>query len=67
MESDWNACLQTLEGHDDSVNSVDFSADGQRLASGTDDSTIKIWDAATGACLQTLEVGRALAHLYSIQ
>jgi WD40 repeat protein len=32
-----------------------FSADGQRLASGSDDSTVKIWDAATGACKQTLE------------
>ncbi|CAM1503379.1 Fc.00g081550.m01.CDS01 [Cosmosporella sp. VM-42] len=55
MEPDWNACLQTLEGHSDWVNSVAFSADGQRLASGSDDHTIKVWDAATGACLQTLE------------
>ncbi|KAL6406189.1 hypothetical protein AUP68_10357 [Ilyonectria robusta] len=55
VESDWNACLQTLEGHGDSVRSVAFSADGQRLASGSDDSTIKVWDVATGACLQTLE------------
>ncbi|KAH7119305.1 hypothetical protein EDB81DRAFT_667219 [Dactylonectria macrodidyma] len=63
MGSDWNACLQTLEGHGNVVNSVMFSADGQRLTSGSDDYTIKIWDAATGACLQTLEVGRTLAHL----
>ncbi|KAH6977632.1 hypothetical protein EDB80DRAFT_264764 [Ilyonectria destructans] len=55
MESDWNACLQTLEGHRYSVMSVAFSADGQRLASGSHDNTIKVWDAATGACLQTLE------------
>ncbi|KPA35143.1 nwd1 protein, partial [Fusarium langsethiae] len=43
MEADWNACLQTLEGHGDSVTSVVFSADGQRIASGSDDNTVKIW------------------------
>jgi WD40 repeat protein len=45
------------------VNSVVFSADGQRIASGSDDKTVKIWDAATGACKQTLDVGRVLYHL----
>ncbi|KAG8665110.1 uncharacterized protein FPOAC1_013088 [Fusarium poae] len=55
MEADWNACLQTLEGHGDWVASVVFSADDQRLASGSGDKTVKIWDAATGACEQTLE------------
>jgi WD40 repeat protein len=55
MESSWNACLQTLEGHGDSVNSVMFSADGQHLASSSHDGTVKIWDATTGACVQTLE------------
>ncbi|EXL39405.1 hypothetical protein FOCG_17986 [Fusarium oxysporum f. sp. radicis-lycopersici 26381] len=55
MEADWNACLQTLEGHDGPVFSVAFSADGQRLASGSNDRTVKVWDAVTGACVQTLE------------
>ncbi|UNI15346.1 hypothetical protein JDV02_001886 [Purpureocillium takamizusanense] len=55
MESAWNACLQTLEGHGDFVTSVAFSADGQLLASGSSDKTVKVWDATTGACLQTLE------------
>ncbi|KAL3599804.1 hypothetical protein FPOAC2_04032 [Fusarium poae] len=55
MEADWNAYEKTLEGHGDSVTSVVFSADGQRLASGSYDKTVKIWDAATGACEQTLE------------
>lgn len=63
IEPDWNACLQTLEGHGLSVSSVAFSADGQRLASGSDDRTIKVWDAATGACLQTLKAGFIPAHL----
>jgi WD40 repeat protein len=34
---------------------VAFSADGQRLASSSWDKTVKVWDAATGACVQTLE------------
>ncbi|KAH6988601.1 hypothetical protein EDB80DRAFT_172177 [Ilyonectria destructans] len=55
VESDWNACLQTLEGHGGPVWSVALSADGQRLASGSFDNTVKVWDVATGACVQTLE------------
>ncbi|KAK4461139.1 HET-R [Cladorrhinum samala] len=55
VEADWNACLQTLEGHGNTVRSVAFSPDGQRLASGSDDNTVKIWDPASGQCLQTLE------------
>ena len=55
VEMEWNACLQTLEGHCNSVGSVTFSPDGQRLASGSNDNTIKIWDPASGQCLQTLK------------
>ena len=55
MDADWNACLETLEGHSNSVNAVVFSSDGQRLASASYDDTIKIWDAASGQCLETLE------------
>ncbi|KAJ5100119.1 Vegetative incompatibility protein HET-E-1 [Penicillium argentinense] len=59
MADDWDAhtgaCLQTLEGHDNRVNSVVFSHDSSRVASGSGDKTIKIWDAQTGACLQTLD------------
>ncbi|BCR98206.1 WD40 repeat domain-containing protein [Aspergillus luchuensis] len=47
--------MQTLEGHSGSVSSVAFSGNGQLLASSPDDSTIKLWDAATGALKHTLE------------
>ncbi|KAJ5752758.1 hypothetical protein N7520_009675 [Penicillium odoratum] len=67
MGNDWDAhtgaCLQTLEGHDSQVNSVVFSHDSSRVASGSDDKTIKIWDAHTGACLQTVEIGSAVSNL----
>src|SRR5436190_2010191 len=55
MEANWNACLQTLEGHSGPVWSVVFSSNGQRLASASLDNTVKIWDAASDQCLQTLE------------
>ncbi|KFA80866.1 hypothetical protein S40288_09798, partial [Stachybotrys chartarum IBT 40288] len=55
METDWNACLQTLEGHASWVTSVVFSADGQYVASGSEDQTAKIWELATGDCLHTLD------------
>jgi WD40 repeat protein len=47
--------LQTLKGHSFVVSSVAYSPDGQTLASGSWDRTIKLWDVNTGNLLQTLE------------
>ncbi len=38
-----------------SVLSVAFSPDGTRLASGSADNTIRIWDVATGECLHVID------------
>jgi WD40 repeat protein len=41
-------------GHEDTVTSVAFSPDGQRLATGSDDKTARVWDLATGTELLRL-------------
>jgi WD40 repeat protein len=44
----------SLRGHSADVLSLAFSPDGSRLASGSSDRTIRIWDAETGQHLTTL-------------
>ncbi|MHC4426413.1 MAG: protein kinase domain-containing protein [Planctomycetota bacterium] len=44
----------TLRGHKEHVNSVALSPDGKRIISGSNDKTIKVWDAETDTELMTL-------------
>jgi WD40 repeat protein/serine/threonine protein kinase len=44
----------SLQGHTNGVISLCFSPDGQRLASGSGDTTVKVWNAATGQEVRTL-------------
>ncbi|MCP2728856.1 NB-ARC domain-containing protein [Limnofasciculus baicalensis] len=46
--------LLSYKGHLSWVHSVAFSPEGQILASGSNDETVRLWDVNTGQCLKTL-------------
>ena len=50
-----NSRVFTLRGHASDVNSVDFSPEGDKLASGSDDKTIKVWDVNSKEEILTLQ------------
>ena len=55
---------RTFKGHTSWVTSVVFSKDGQRLASGSWDQTIKFWDVPTGQEIDTL--GRKMKEVQAL-
>ncbi|WP_437282534.1 AAA family ATPase [Sorangium sp. So ce375] len=51
----WTGEERTLYGHSDKVNACALSPNGLRIVSASGDTTLKIWDLATGKLLSTLE------------
>ncbi|XRB25467.1 EF-hand domain-containing protein [Pseudoscourfieldia marina] len=47
--------LNNMKGHSRDVNSASYSVDGTRIVSASDDETVRVWDATTGACLSVLD------------
>ena len=51
-----DTCIRTIDVQSRCcVESVTFSPDGQYLASGSSDSTVKLWCVETGECTRTME------------
>jgi tRNA A-37 threonylcarbamoyl transferase component Bud32 len=50
-----HADVHTLKGHTHAVNGVAFSPDRKRIASGSVDKTVKVWEAQTGQEVLTLQ------------
>ncbi|MCA9067635.1 MAG: hypothetical protein KDA84_01845 [Planctomycetaceae bacterium] len=57
----WNTATgqkrHVFSGHNSGVQSVAVSPDGQTLASGSQENTIKLWDRKSGACVNTFHSG----------
>jgi WD40 repeat protein len=47
--------LLTLEGHEGDINATSWSPDGTKIASVSDDQTLRLWDAESGDCLQIMK------------
>lgn len=48
-------CTSSLPGHSAAIITLNFSPDSQKLASGSGDSTVRIWDSETETPLHKLE------------
>lgn len=56
VAQDWPAGMATHDReHSDAVTFIAFSPDGRRIASGSYDNIVKLWDPKTGVCMATLE------------
>lgn len=51
----WNTTPQTLEGHTGIVTDIAVSPNGALLVTASRDTTMRLWDAATGALLRILQ------------
>ncbi|MBD2197831.1 MULTISPECIES: WD40 domain-containing protein [Calothrix] len=55
-------CIKTLSGHSHWINSVTISPDGKKLASGSGDGTINLWNLSNGQIITTVN-----GHSYPVR
>jgi WD40 repeat protein len=54
VDIDTGELVSNLSGHTSGIFSVDWSPDGSKIASGSDDGNVRIWNATSGARLLSL-------------
>ncbi|KAL6696677.1 WD40-repeat-containing domain protein [Trichoderma pleuroticola] len=62
----WSSNFAVFQGHDDWVRCTAFSPNGQFLASSSDDSSVRIWDTATGTTQHKLKIIRCWIYCVTI-
>ncbi|XP_017786841.1 PREDICTED: WD and tetratricopeptide repeats protein 1 isoform X2 [Nicrophorus vespilloides] len=55
-----------LEGHQGCVNCLQWSADGRYLASGSDDTNVRIWDPFANRCLHVIPT-KHVGNIFSVK
>lgn len=56
-------CYLEYRGHKDAVMSISIVADGQWIASGSLDGTVRIWEVETGRCLKVWDLGEPVKYV----
>ncbi|KAF7976476.1 hypothetical protein HWV62_6745 [Athelia sp. TMB] len=58
---------KALKGHSEPISMIVFSPDGSRIVSASNDRTLRLWDAVTGAHMKTMEghLGPVTSVVYS--
>lgn len=64
MDRQWGHNFATFRGHDDYVRSVAFYPDWKLVASSSDDSRVRVWDAETGTTQNRFTIGKG--WIYSV-
>lgn len=58
-------CVAYLRGHSLAVVAVVTTGD-MRVASASEDGTVRVWDVSDGTCLRTIDLGQRICHMCSL-
>jgi guanine nucleotide-binding protein G(I)/G(S)/G(T) subunit beta-1 len=61
-----NACTMTLTGHNNDINATSFFPDGNAFATGSDDSTVRLFDIRAAAEMATFQSESILCGVTSV-